>query len=99
MIHSFKVGKTKLTTYKRNSKLASSPTSLVLHSVSLQSPSTNYPLKNAWHHEFLHNHVFKGLHQTAGNNQSDTKLNFFFPFNFIQEHGIHIKASNLRLAC
>ena len=77
-----------------NPKLASPPTSLFSCPISLHSPSINYKLYlfesftlshfdkmiGTWHPEFVHIHVFMGIHETINNNQEDLKhlicLNF-----------------------
>jgi len=57
-------------------------------------------VKNACFPEFVHSHVLTGLFEATGSKEADSKhfICFkFHPFKYIQEHGIHIKASNVRI--
>jgi len=71
----------------RQSQVGIAPTSLFSRHTSLHSPSINYkvypfesftlsPLEKmlgSWYSEYVHIHVFMGIHETANNNQEDLK--------------------------
>jgi len=88
--------------------LASPSTSLVLRLISLHSPpitrrfTTQFsPLQNAWFSELFRTHDLKPLDEITGNNQAYWKhlicFNFILLSDYIREHGIYTKTSNLRL--